>query len=272
MGFGFVEVGTVTPQAQPGNPRPRLFRLREAHALINRLGFNNDGLAAFVDHVRRSRSFRAARRRAGPEHRQERRHADRARGGRLPARPGGRVPARRLRDDQHLQPQHQGPAQPARRRGTRRAARGAGGAPRRAGARAASPGAADAEGGARPRRRPVALDRRDGQAPRHRRRDRHQHHGGSRRPCKAHRTPTRPAACRARRCSSRATARSACCAPSWAATCRSSASVACSAAPMPAPSSNAGADLVQIYTGLIYKGPALVSECARAMRAQRAGR
>jgi len=59
MGFGFVEVGTVTPQAQPGNPKPRLFRLREAHALINRLGFNNDGLAAFVDHVRRSRSFRA---------------------------------------------------------------------------------------------------------------------------------------------------------------------------------------------------------------------
>ena len=59
MGFGFVEVGTVTPKAQAGNPRPRLFRLPRAHALINRLGFNNDGLAAFVDHVRRSRSFRA---------------------------------------------------------------------------------------------------------------------------------------------------------------------------------------------------------------------
>ncbi|HEY6513734.1 MAG TPA: quinone-dependent dihydroorotate dehydrogenase [Burkholderiaceae bacterium] len=58
MGFGFVEVGTVTPQAQPGNPKPRMFRLREAQALINRLGFNNDGLAAFVDHVGRSRSFR----------------------------------------------------------------------------------------------------------------------------------------------------------------------------------------------------------------------
>jgi len=58
MGFGFVEVGTVTPKAQPGNPKPRLFRLPQAHALINRLGFNNDGLAAFVDHVRRSRSFR----------------------------------------------------------------------------------------------------------------------------------------------------------------------------------------------------------------------
>jgi len=59
MGFGFVEVGTVTPRPQPGNPRPRLFRLPQAHALINRLGFNNDGLAAFIEHVRRSRSFRA---------------------------------------------------------------------------------------------------------------------------------------------------------------------------------------------------------------------
>jgi dihydroorotate dehydrogenase len=58
MGFGFVEVGTVTPKPQPGNPRPRLFRLPRAKALINRMGFNNDGLAAFVDHVGRARSFR----------------------------------------------------------------------------------------------------------------------------------------------------------------------------------------------------------------------
>jgi dihydroorotate dehydrogenase len=55
MGFGFVEVGTVTPNAQPGNPRPRMFRLPQANALINRLGFNNDGLDAFVANVRRSR-------------------------------------------------------------------------------------------------------------------------------------------------------------------------------------------------------------------------
>ncbi|MEO6363015.1 MAG: quinone-dependent dihydroorotate dehydrogenase, partial [Caldimonas sp.] len=54
MGFGSVEVGTVTPLAQPGNPKPRIFRLREASALINRLGFNNDGLAAFVANVRRA--------------------------------------------------------------------------------------------------------------------------------------------------------------------------------------------------------------------------
>ena len=55
LGFGFVEVGTVTPRAQPGNPQPRLFRLPAAQALINRMGFNNDGLEAFLRHVRRSR-------------------------------------------------------------------------------------------------------------------------------------------------------------------------------------------------------------------------
>ncbi|MCL4748445.1 MAG: quinone-dependent dihydroorotate dehydrogenase [Burkholderiaceae bacterium] len=55
MGFGFVEVGTVTPRAQPGNPRPRLFRLPRAKALINRMGFNNDGVDAFVRNVRGAR-------------------------------------------------------------------------------------------------------------------------------------------------------------------------------------------------------------------------
>ena len=54
MGFGFVEVGTVTPKAQPGNPKPRMFRLPQARALINRLGFNNDGLDAFVANVQQS--------------------------------------------------------------------------------------------------------------------------------------------------------------------------------------------------------------------------
>ena len=55
MGFGFIEVGTVTPRPQPGNPRPRMFRLPQAQALINRMGFNNDGLEAFIANVRRSR-------------------------------------------------------------------------------------------------------------------------------------------------------------------------------------------------------------------------
>jgi dihydroorotate dehydrogenase len=60
MGFGFIEVGTVTPLPQPGNPRPRIFRLPQAQALINRLGFNNQGLQAFVANVQRAHSFRRA--------------------------------------------------------------------------------------------------------------------------------------------------------------------------------------------------------------------
>lgn len=54
MGFGFVEVGTVTPNPQPGNPKPRMFRLPQARALINRLGFNNDGLDAFLHNVQQA--------------------------------------------------------------------------------------------------------------------------------------------------------------------------------------------------------------------------
>ena len=60
MGFGFIEVGTVTPKAQPGNPKPRMFRLPARNALINRLGFNNEGLDAFLANVQRATSFRAA--------------------------------------------------------------------------------------------------------------------------------------------------------------------------------------------------------------------
>jgi dihydroorotate dehydrogenase len=60
MGFGFIEVGTVTPLAQPGNAKPRMFRLPQAQALINRLGFNNGGLQAFVANVKTAHSFRAA--------------------------------------------------------------------------------------------------------------------------------------------------------------------------------------------------------------------
>jgi dihydroorotate dehydrogenase len=60
MGFGFVEVGTVTPLAQPGNPKPRIFRLPQANALINRLGFNNDGLDAFIVNVQKATFRRKA--------------------------------------------------------------------------------------------------------------------------------------------------------------------------------------------------------------------
>jgi len=54
LGFGFVEVGTVTPRPQPGNPKPRMFRLVGDEALINRLGFNNDGVDALVRNVGRA--------------------------------------------------------------------------------------------------------------------------------------------------------------------------------------------------------------------------
>lgn len=53
LGFGFVEAGSVTPRPQPGNPKPRLFRLSEDRAVINRMGFNNHGLEAFADNLSR---------------------------------------------------------------------------------------------------------------------------------------------------------------------------------------------------------------------------
>lgn len=55
LGFGFIEVGTVTPRPQPGNPRPRLFRLLAARGIINRFGFNNEGVDALVENVKRAR-------------------------------------------------------------------------------------------------------------------------------------------------------------------------------------------------------------------------
>ena len=55
LGFGFIEVGTVTPRPQPGNPRPRMFRLPEAQAIINRMGFNNLGVDALVENVKHAK-------------------------------------------------------------------------------------------------------------------------------------------------------------------------------------------------------------------------
>src|SRR5688572_12775329 len=54
LGFGFVEIGTVTPRPQPGNPRPRLFRIAQAEAIINRMGFNNEGVDRVIANVHRS--------------------------------------------------------------------------------------------------------------------------------------------------------------------------------------------------------------------------
>ncbi|MGH8462321.1 MAG: quinone-dependent dihydroorotate dehydrogenase [Stenotrophobium sp.] len=56
LGFGFVEIGTVTPRPQPGNPKPRMFRLPQQQAIINRLGFNNKGVDYLLDRVRASRA------------------------------------------------------------------------------------------------------------------------------------------------------------------------------------------------------------------------
>ncbi|HXW82916.1 MAG TPA: dihydroorotate dehydrogenase (quinone), partial [Candidatus Binataceae bacterium] len=55
LGFGFAELGTITPQPQPGNPRPRIFRIPEQHALVNRLGFPSDGMLAVAPRVARAR-------------------------------------------------------------------------------------------------------------------------------------------------------------------------------------------------------------------------
>lgn len=55
LGFGFIEIGTTTPRPQPGNAQPRMFRLPAAHAIINRLGFNNDGVDALVRNVQRAK-------------------------------------------------------------------------------------------------------------------------------------------------------------------------------------------------------------------------
>ncbi len=55
LGFGFIEIGTITPRPQPGNPRPRLFRLPQAQAIINRMGFNNLGVDALIENVKRAK-------------------------------------------------------------------------------------------------------------------------------------------------------------------------------------------------------------------------
>ena len=57
LGFGSIEIGTVTPRAQAGNPKPRMFRLPQAKAIINRMGFNNGGVDAFVANVQASRFY-----------------------------------------------------------------------------------------------------------------------------------------------------------------------------------------------------------------------
>ena len=113
LGFGFVETGTVTPLPQRGNARPRLFRLDEDRAVINRMGFNNAGLDAFL---RRSRFGRAAARPGVPVGANVGINKDRRRPGARLSRTGrGRRAPCRLRGDQRLLPEHAGAARPTKR-------------------------------------------------------------------------------------------------------------------------------------------------------------
>ena len=111
-GFGFVEVGSVTPRPQPGNPKPRIFRLAEDRALINRLGFNSAGLARVEANLRRRRA-------AAPKggvigvNLGTQQGLGRCRGG-LSRRPPGIGAPGRLPGDQRLLAQHAGPAGPCR--------------------------------------------------------------------------------------------------------------------------------------------------------------
>ena len=118
LGFGFVEVGTLTPRPQAGNARPRLFRLPEDAAVINRYGFNNEGFE-------RARA-RLERRPRRPDRRQSRRQQGRGRPRRgLCAWRQDLRGRRRLSDHQHLVAQHAGIARPAAARGARRSDRAA---------------------------------------------------------------------------------------------------------------------------------------------------
>ena len=117
LGFGFVEVGTLTPRPQAGNPRPRLFRLTEDGAVINRLGFNNDGYEAARARLARRRPAGIVGVNIGANKDAADRVADYVAGVEDLRR------RRRLFHDQHLLAQHAGPARPAAARRARRTGR-----------------------------------------------------------------------------------------------------------------------------------------------------
>ena len=108
LGFGFVEIGSVTPQPQAGNPRPRLFRLERDEAVINRMGFNNDGAEAVL---RRLAGARASRRHRRRQCRRQQGFAGSRR--RLCQADRDLCAGRELFHRQRLLAEHAGPAQPA---------------------------------------------------------------------------------------------------------------------------------------------------------------
>ena len=128
LGFGFVEVGTVTPRPQAGNPKPRLFRLAEDRAVINRMGFNNGGQPAALARLRGVRT-RAASSASTSAPTRTARTASRI----MPS--GVRAMARvaRISDDQHQLAQHSGFARSCRTKGRWGAARGGKGSTRPSG-------------------------------------------------------------------------------------------------------------------------------------------
>ena len=115
LGFGFVEIGTVTPKPQTGNPRPRLFRLERDEAVINRMGFNNDGADAVLRRLAGARASRRHRRRQCRRQQGFRRSRRRLRQADRDLRAGGELFHR-----QRLVAEHAGPAQSAAGRGARR--------------------------------------------------------------------------------------------------------------------------------------------------------
>ena len=163
LGFGFAELGTITAHPQPGNPRPRLFRLPADRALINRLGFNNRGAAAVAGALAGRLQPPAAADSPRNQPRQIARHAARCGGRRLSAELSRPRPAGGLRRDQRQLPQHARTARPAV-GGPARAATGgaAEGEPRAGAPRATRAAPASGQGGARPRRRGAERRRRGG--------------------------------------------------------------------------------------------------------------
>ena len=271
LGFGFVEVGTITPRPQAGNPKPRMFRLPEHSAVINRLGFNNDGVDALVRNVEQARR---RKRHARHQHRQEQGHARTRRPRTITCYCLERVypladyitvnisspntaGLRDLQEEETL------------RRLVGDAARGAGRA-----RRAARPARADAgEDRAGPvattTSTPCARVLSDAAG---RWRDRHQHHdrphAGRRRirwPRESRRPVRRAAVWTSRRpCC-------ACCARAWTTAIPLIGVGGILSGADAAGKIAAGAQLVQFYTGLIYRGPDLIGECVDAIRRRREG-
>ena len=165
LGFAFVEVGTLTPLPQRGNAKPRLFRLPADAALVNRMGFNNDGFEAALARLTARREFRHPRRQFRPQQGRDRSHRG--------LRPG-REDLRRRRElvhDQCFLAQHGRLARSAAPRGARRT-RGA----RHRGARGGRPAPSGADQDrARPRFARARRHRRSGDLPRRRRPDRLEH-------------------------------------------------------------------------------------------------